>query len=156
VAREPASGPLLDEVARKAGAEHWRTKLGSEAQGIDLPQFARLQLAQLTAIVAPDIALGSIPRYTADPEDDYLVATALAAKAPFIISDDKGVAPDSDEPMTYTDEETGASVNAYQPMSFVEAEVDCLHFAIHDVDPRLLALVHRPAWRSSAGVAGDI
>lgn len=147
------SRPILDEVARKAAAPHWADRLGSVVQ--DLPTFARFQLAAVTSIVAPDIDLSRVPRYTHDATDDYLVETAFAARADFIISDDKGVARDGDEPTVYVNEESGAIVQAYQPMAFVEAHVDTYHFSVHDVDPKLLAIAQRPAPPSTAGILGE-
>jgi predicted nucleic acid-binding protein len=131
------SVPLLDELGRKAEDERWAKRLPSIR---DRHAFARTQILALATNVV-QVDLERLPEYTRDRKDDYLVQTALNANASFLISDDKGIAPD-DESVVYTDPSSGRRVQAIQFTPFVSEHVESSIFELDKIDGADLARVH--------------
>lgn len=76
------SRPLIDELARVLGRPKFSPKLRHHRK-------TSLQLAARYALATRFVALGSSPRAVpADPDDDAVIATAVAAAADLIVTGD--------------------------------------------------------------------
>ena len=128
---------LFDEVERKV-REVGRTfnpELSEEAPG-----RARRQIERLSAIVVNFAPRESIPPWTRDPDDDYLIEMAFRADAAAIVSKDADVVPGGQPRYDWVDPRRGVSVPAFWLSRFLEEGVNNSGFEIDDVDPSLLEL----------------
>ena len=133
---------LFDEVERKVAEVGARIARGL---GPDAPQKYRRQLEAITASIVPPFNLDEVPLHTADRNDDFVIETALRARAHAIVSDDrKHIALSADVPTRYTDPRSGEAVGAYQLQPFIEDQVNTLHFDLADIDGSLLELAVSP------------
>jgi predicted nucleic acid-binding protein len=88
------SRPLFDEYERKL--REVGTRLDPHLREEDIPPLRR-QMEAVCVIAAPPFADSAVPSLTADPKDDPILYTALAADADLLISSDKHLVPDRKE-----------------------------------------------------------
>jgi predicted nucleic acid-binding protein len=88
------SRPLFDEYERKL--REVGTRLDPHLREEDIPLLRR-QMEAVCVIAAPPFADSAVPSLTADPKDDPILYTALAADADLLISSDKHLVPDKKE-----------------------------------------------------------
>lgn len=79
-----SSTPLLLELTEVLLRPKFQTKIATSALSVD-------ELVDLYAELALLVKPVSVPRTAPDPDDDVVIATALAARADFIVTGDKGL-----------------------------------------------------------------
>jgi len=79
-----SSTPLLLELTEVLARTKFQTKIAASALSVD-------ELVDLYAELALIVKPVSVPRTAPDPDDDVVIATALAARADFIVTGDKGL-----------------------------------------------------------------
>lgn len=78
------STPMLAELTDILGRRKFARKIAASQLGID-------QLVQGYALLASAVRPAAMPRIAADPDDDVVIGTALAARAGFIVTGDKAL-----------------------------------------------------------------
>lgn len=129
------------------GFDELEDKIRSRGHVFGVPEDAaktyRRALLAVTPFIVRPIETSEVRDYNlSDPADNFLIHCAIEAHAEFVISDDKGVAPDGGS-VQIDCPATGRSVIAIQPNDFIEDHLNNSNFEVDAVRGELLPLAYR-------------